>query len=202
MAAVMKHLPEPTPLPQAGTATVVGEDEQGERSGAGYQGQVGAPKPVCRVNELVLCRFLDDPDGLVRFLLALPAAHEQLNAANEFGWTSLMRAARDGLKKHVEALVNAGAAVNAQSTAACREKGLEYPAGSTAADVCGLRHGSLSSCSPQQNAAEILDILRNASIVGEDEDVMASRLDARRLLLAAPNYHSLQLVELPRRDRS
>ena len=55
--------------------------------------------PVVRINELVLVRFVNDPDGLVEHLQGLPVSEEHgggIDSRNEFGWTALMRAARDG----------------------------------------------------------------------------------------------------------
>lgn len=189
----MSTLPAPTPLPT--------------EEGAG---------PICRVNELVLVKFAQDPEGLVRHLRALPPGEGGgLDAANECGWTCLMRAARDGLKKHVEALVNAGASVSVKSTAEAKEKGVTYLAGSTAADLCKLRHSSLShlcrakelpggkdGTSPQesmrQNADEILSILGKAATDEDEggEDVGASRFDERLKLRHAPNYFSVPCVQV------
>ena len=142
----MSTLPEPTPLPE----------------------EIG--HWVCRVNELVRLRFPTDPEGLVAELQENPKNPDGLDARNECGWTALMRSARDGLKHHVVALVNAGADVELTSTAAVTETHtdddqvaggfkaplgapteagrtagqktvIEYPAGCTAADLCRLRHG-------------------------------------------------------------
>ena len=142
----MSTLPEPTPLPE----------------------EIG--HWVCRVNELVRLQFPTDPEGLVAKLQEIPEERGGLDARNECGWTALMRSARDGLKHHVVALVNAGADVELTSTAAVTETHtdddqvaggfkvplgapteagrtagqktvIEYPAGCTAADLCRLRHG-------------------------------------------------------------
>ena len=133
--------------------------------------------PVVRINELVLVRFVNDPEGLVEHLQGLPVSEEHgggIDSRNEFGWTSLMRAARDGLKKHVEALLNAGANPQVTSTRAVTETHVDddqvekggfkyplgattpsgrlvgervtivYPEGSTAADLCRRRHSVMA----------------------------------------------------------
>jgi hypothetical protein len=179
--------------------------------------------PVCRVNELVLVKFANDPAGLVKHLCALPAEYGGLNAVNENGWTALMRASRDGLKKHVEALVNAGANVTAESTQAAVEKGVTYPEGSTAVDLCLARHSALSdiahvsadsvtpstngkqhdnthvAASPHQstkfNASEIITMLTNAEVTKEEE-IPSSRDDARLKLQSTPNYFGVKLVNV------
>jgi hypothetical protein len=133
--------------------------------------------PVVRINELVLVRFVNDPEGLVEHLQSLPVSEEHgggIDSRNEFGWTALMRAARDGLKRHVEALLNAGANPEVSSTRAVTETHVDddqaekggfkyplgattsagrlvgervaivYPEGSTAADLCRRRHSVMA----------------------------------------------------------
>lgn len=63
-----------------------------------------SPRIAIRVNELVAVKFTKDPVGLVEHLKALDTG---LNSINEAGWTALMRAARDGMKNHVELLLEA-----------------------------------------------------------------------------------------------
>ena len=146
---------------------------------------------VVRINELVRLTYVSDPDGLVEHLGALPVTDDGggIDSKNEYGWTALMRSARDGLKKHVEALVNAGANGEITSTAEVvethvdddQEKGgafklplgaqtaagravgetvtIVYPEGSTAADLCRQRHGVMAGKSTVSTEQNCHEIL-------------------------------------------
>lgn len=166
MAPIMKV--EPTPLP------------------------VDVEHPVVRINELVLVRFVNDPEGLVEHLQGLPISEEHgggIDSRNEFGWTALMRAARDGLKKHVEALLNAGADPEIASTGTVTETHIDddqaekgsfkyplgattpagravgekvtivYAEGSTAADLCRQRHSIMAGKSTVSTQQNCQEIL-------------------------------------------
>jgi hypothetical protein len=147
--------------------------------------------PVVRINELVRLTYVSDPDGLVEHLGTLPVTDDGggIDSKNEYGWTALMRSARDGLKKHVEALVNAGANVEITSTAEVVETHVDddqaakgafkyplgattpagravgetvtivYPEGSTAADLCRQRHGVMAGKSTVSTEQNCQEIL-------------------------------------------
>lgn len=147
--------------------------------------------PVVRINELVRLTYVNDPDGLVEHLGTLPTTDDGggINSMNEYGWTALMRSARDGFKKHVESLLNAGADGEIVSTAEVvethvdddQEKGggfknplgaqtaagravgetvtIVYAEGSTAADLCRQRHGAMAGKSTVSTEQNCLEIL-------------------------------------------
>ena len=153
---------------------------------------VDVEHPVVRINELVLVQFVNNPDGLVEHLQGLPVSEEYgggIDSRNEFGWTALMRAARDGLKKHVEALLNAGADPEITSTGSVTETHVDddqaekggfkyplgamtprnrpvgekvtivYPEGSTAADLCRQRHSVMAGKSTASTQQNCEEIL-------------------------------------------
>lgn len=126
------------------------------------------PKFCVRVGELLQLKFISNPDGLVEHLKAVVVNPKQpelsgLDATNEHGWTCLMRAARDGMTKHVEKLLEAGADASVESLMDVTEKILKsglhvpenctaFPAGSTAFDLASLHHASLKG-----TASEVTD---------------------------------------------
>lgn len=182
------------------------ETEEGRtRYVAAALGKLPAPTPAppsqrgaVRINEIVAIRFAGDPHGLVAYLRALSLRQGRLNATNEFGWTALMRCARDGLKAHVEMLLAASADPALTSVEDCAENGVLYPAGSTAADICRIRQESLPSThSTQQNRLAIAHILTNARAIGTERDIAAEQLEARRSLKEAPTYYAVPLLPRP-----
>eukprot|EP01051_Picozoa_sp_SAG22_P027451 SAG22_NODE_9189_length_604_cov_1.067327_1_plen_107_part_01 len=78
----MAKMPPPTPRGEA-------------REAAGLP---PLPKYCCNVGQLLQLKYTTNPEGLVEHLAALPELTGRLNAVNEQGWTTLMRAARDGAR--------------------------------------------------------------------------------------------------------